>query len=75
MPTATDFPALRGVTLERRASPTNPLGAKSAGEGGMVPVAATVGNAVGAALASFGVQPRALPLSPPRLWSLIHERG
>jgi len=75
LPTATDFPALRGVTLELRPSPTNPLGAKSAGEGGMVPVAAVVGNAVAAALASLGVQPRALPLSPPRIWSLIHERG
>lgn len=74
MPTATDFPAVRGVPLELRASPTNPLGAKSAGEGGIVPVAAAVGNAVAAALASFGVQPRSLPLSPPRIWSLIHDQ-
>ena len=73
MPTATDFPSLRSVALELRLSPTNPLGAKSAGEGGMVPVAATIGNAVAAALRSLGAQPRALPLSPPTIWSLIHE--
>lgn len=74
MPTATDFPALRSIALELRLSPTNPLGVKSAGEGGMVPVAAAVGNAVGAALKSFGALPRTLPLSPSRVWSLIHER-
>jgi carbon-monoxide dehydrogenase large subunit len=74
MPTATDFPNLRSVALELRLSPTNPLGAKSAGEGGMVPVAAAIGNAVGAALKSIGAQPRTLPLSPPKIWSLIHER-
>lgn len=74
MPTATDFPRLRGIALELRLSPTNPLGAKSAGEGGMVPVAAAVGNAIGAALKSLGVQPRTLPLSPSRVWTLIHER-
>lgn len=74
VPTATDFRSLRGFPLELRASPTNPLGAKSAGEGGIVPVAAAVGNAVAAALSSFGVQPQVLPLSPQRIWSLIHER-
>jgi carbon-monoxide dehydrogenase large subunit len=73
MPTATDFPSLRGIALELRPSPTNPLGAKSAGEGGMVPVAAAVGNAVAAALQTLGKQPRALPLSPSRVWSLIHD--
>ncbi len=73
MPTATDFPSLRSIALELRLSPTNPLGAKSAGEGGMVPVAAAVGNAVGAAVRSCGTQPLTLPLSPSKVWSLIHE--
>jgi carbon-monoxide dehydrogenase large subunit len=36
VPTATDFPNVRGVTLELRPSPSNPLGAKGAGEGGIV---------------------------------------
>ena len=73
LPLATDFPNVRGVTLELRPSPTNPLGAKGAGEGGIVAVAATIGNAVAAALASFGVEPKELPLTPPRIWRLIEE--
>jgi carbon-monoxide dehydrogenase large subunit len=64
---------VRGVTLELRRSPSNPLGAKGAGEGGIVSVAATVGNAVAAALASFGVEPNEMPLTPPRIWRLIEE--
>jgi carbon-monoxide dehydrogenase large subunit len=58
MPLATDFPTVRAVTLELRPAPNNPLGAKGAGEGGLVPVAAAVANAVGAALSSLGVELR-----------------
>jgi aerobic carbon-monoxide dehydrogenase large subunit len=73
LPTASDFPNIRGVTMELHRSPSNPLGAKGAGEGGMVAVAATAGNAVAAALADFKVEPNELPLSPPRLWRLIQQ--
>jgi aerobic carbon-monoxide dehydrogenase large subunit len=73
LPTASDFPEIRGLTLELRPSPSNPLGAKGAGEGGMVAVAATAANAVAAALANFGVEPNSLPLSPARVWSLIQQ--
>lgn len=73
LPTASDFPNVRGVTMELHRSPSNPLGAKGAGEGGMVAVAATAGNAVAAALTAFNVEPKELPLSPPRLWRLIHQ--
>jgi carbon-monoxide dehydrogenase large subunit len=73
LPLATDFPNVRGVTLELRPSPSNPLGAKGAGEGGIVAVAATIGNAVAAALVSFGVEPNELPLTPPRIWRSIQE--
>jgi len=73
LPTASDFPEIRAVALEERPSPTNPLGAKGAGEGGIIPVAGVIANAVAAALASFGVSPRELPLSPPRVWALIQE--
>jgi carbon-monoxide dehydrogenase large subunit len=73
LPTASDFPNIRGVTMELHRSPSNPLGAKGAGEGGMVAVAATAGNAVAAALAAFKVEPNELPLSPPRLWRLIQQ--
>jgi carbon-monoxide dehydrogenase large subunit len=71
LPTASDFPNIRAVALEERPSPTNPLGAKGAGEGGIIPVGGVIANAVAAALGSLGVEPRDLPLSPPRVWELI----
>jgi aerobic carbon-monoxide dehydrogenase large subunit len=73
MPSATDFPKIRAIVLENSPSPFNPLGAKGAGEGGIVPVAGVVANAVASALAPLGVVPRELPLSPPKLWSLIQS--
>jgi carbon-monoxide dehydrogenase large subunit len=74
LPTASDFPTIRAVALEERPSPTNPLGAKGAGEGGIIPVAGVIANAVAAALGSLGVEPRELPLSPPRVWELINKK-
>jgi carbon-monoxide dehydrogenase large subunit len=74
LPTASDFPNIRVVALELYPSPNNPLGAKGAGEGGVIPVGGVIANAVAAALGSLGVQPRELPLSPPRVWQLIKER-
>ncbi|MGM5024643.1 xanthine dehydrogenase family protein molybdopterin-binding subunit [Tardiphaga sp. 862_B3_N4_1] len=71
VPTASDFPVLRAVTLELQPSPSNPLGAKGAGEGGIVAVAAATANAVAAALAPLNVEIHHLPLTPPRLWRLI----
>jgi carbon-monoxide dehydrogenase large subunit len=71
LPTATDFPNIRAIVLENSPSPFNPLGAKGAGEGGIVPVGGVVANAVAAALAPLGIQPRELPFSPPRIWQLI----
>src|SRR5207244_425054 len=58
MPTASDFPSIRGRFLNLAPAPGNPLGAKGGGEGGLVAVAAAIGNAVSAALSSFGVQAR-----------------
>jgi len=75
MPTASDFPNIRAIALELRPSPNNPLGAKGAGEGGIIPVGGVIANAVAAALRSFGVQPRELPLSPPHVWQLIQDAG
>ena len=72
MPTASDFPNIRAVALEDKPSPNNPLGAKGAGEGGVIPVGGVIANAVAAALAPFGVEPRDLPLSPERVWQLIN---
>ncbi|MEO7728524.1 MAG: xanthine dehydrogenase family protein molybdopterin-binding subunit [Burkholderiales bacterium] len=70
---ATDFPNIRAFALELRPSPNNPLGAKGAGEGGIIPVGGVIANAIAAALASLRVKTNHLPLSPPRLWSLIRQ--
>ena len=74
IPVATDYPQLTAVSLELHPSPNNPLGAKGAGEGGVIPVGGALSNAVAAALGSLGVEPRQLPLTPPRLWQLIEDR-
>jgi carbon-monoxide dehydrogenase large subunit len=73
VPVATDYPHLRAISLEEHPSPNNPLGAKGAGEGGIIPVGGALSNAVAAALSSLGVEPRALPLTPPRVWQLIQD--
>jgi carbon-monoxide dehydrogenase large subunit len=73
LPTASDFPCIRAVALEEKPAPHNPLGAKGAGEGGIIPVGGVIANAVAAALASLGVQPHELPLTPPRVWELIRD--
>jgi aerobic carbon-monoxide dehydrogenase large subunit len=71
VPTASDFPTIRAVVMGTHPSPINPLGAKGAGEGGIISVGGVMANAVAAALRAFGVEPRALPLSPPAVWQLI----
>jgi carbon-monoxide dehydrogenase large subunit len=72
IPTATDFPRIRAISLQHRPSPTNPLGVKGAGEGGIIPVGGLMANAVAGALSSLGAAPNELPLSPPRVWRLAN---
>ena len=71
LPTATDIPNVETVHLDLAPSPLNPLGAKGAGQGGIVAPGAALGNAVSHALSSFGVQVRDLPLSPDHIRRLI----
>ena len=72
IPIATDFPKIRAISLEHRPSPTNPLGVKGAGEGGIIPVGGLMANAVAAALSALGAEPNELPLSAPRVWRLAN---
>ena len=71
IPTAADFPEIRGFVMESHPSPINPLGAKGAGEGGIIPVGGVIANAVADALVAFGVEPRNLPLTPGAVWQLL----
>jgi carbon-monoxide dehydrogenase large subunit len=71
LPTCTDFPNLRCVVTDDYPSPINPLGAKGAGEGGIIAAGGCMANAVANALQSFGANPRELPLSPGYIWELV----
>jgi carbon-monoxide dehydrogenase large subunit len=71
IPTASDFPNIRAVMLEQHPSPINPLGAKGAGEGGIIAAGGVMANAVANALDSLGVELRELPLSPTKIWDMV----
>jgi aerobic carbon-monoxide dehydrogenase large subunit len=71
IPTASDFPVIRAIVQGNHPSPINPLGAKGAGEGGIIAAGGVMANAVANALSSLGVEPRELPLSPTKIWELV----
>ena len=73
VPLATDYPHIHCVSMESYPSPINPLGAKGAGEGGIIPVGGAIANAVASALKSFNVKPDHMPLSPYRVWSILQD--
>jgi carbon-monoxide dehydrogenase large subunit len=75
IPVATDYPVVRAISLEQHPSPNNPLGAKGAGEGGIIPVGGAIANAVSNALRSLNVEVSELPLTPPRVWQMINANG
>jgi carbon-monoxide dehydrogenase large subunit len=60
--TAADMPPLTKNHTETP-SPTNPLGAKGAGEGGTIPTAAAVASAVEHALEETGITVDHYPIS------------
>jgi carbon-monoxide dehydrogenase large subunit len=70
LPTSTDVPGIE-LLFHESPSPFNPLGVKGVGEGGTVPVAATVVSAVEDALGPFGVHLAQAPITPVRLLELI----
>jgi len=73
VPIACEYPHIRAMSLEQYPSPNNPLGAKGAGEGGIIPVGGVLANAVASALAGFAVEPRELPLTPCAVWELVQR--
>jgi CO/xanthine dehydrogenase Mo-binding subunit len=75
LPTASELPKEVVVhMLDDFPSALNPLGAKGAGEGGIVPAAAVISNAVEDALAPFGVQITTLPLTHNRLRAMLRGK-
>ncbi|MBK0392140.1 xanthine dehydrogenase family protein molybdopterin-binding subunit [Ramlibacter algicola] len=63
LPSSTDFENVDALTLELCPSPSNPLGVKGAGEGGIIGTGGALANAVSNALAQFGVSVTRLPMS------------
>ena len=68
IPTVQDIPFhLESILVENGDGP-GPYGAKGAGEGGILAIAAAIGSAVNEAA---GVTIRELPLTPERIWQAI----
>ena len=70
VPRLRDTPRRITSVLAERADGVGPYGAKGAGEGALNPIPAAVAAAVGRAV---GVWPTELPLTPPRVWSLLQQ--
>jgi CO/xanthine dehydrogenase Mo-binding subunit len=68
VPLASDLPESVKAILVENADGPGPFGAKGMGEGGGLPVAPAVANAVARAT---GVRIRDLPLTPERVWSAL----
>ncbi|HEV2337154.1 MAG TPA: molybdopterin cofactor-binding domain-containing protein, partial [Stellaceae bacterium] len=70
MPTARETPAIEVMITEDAPSPLNPLGIKSAGEGGITPVGAVIASAIDAAIGIPGAITQ-LPATPQRIKALL----
>ena len=73
VPTADTVPTIETDHVETP-SPLNPLGVKGAGEAGAIPVGPLFAQAIEDALQGLGIEILEIPLSPSRLFSLVHER-
>jgi CO/xanthine dehydrogenase Mo-binding subunit len=72
IPTIQDIPLeLESILIENADGP-GPYGAKGAGEGGILAIAAAIGSAINEAA---GVTIRDLPLTPERVWHAIREKA
>jgi CO/xanthine dehydrogenase Mo-binding subunit len=71
VPMFEDLPQrLHTILLENGNGP-GPFGSKGLGEGGLLPVASAVANAVSRAV---GVRIQTLPLTPPNVWRALREK-
>ncbi len=74
MPRADDLPSVAVESLPVP-TPTNPLGAKGAGEAGTVGSLAAVISAVSDALAPLGIDHIDMPATSERIWRAIRDAG
>ena len=74
LPTAVETPKWEtGHTVTP--SPHHPLGAKGVGESATVGAPAAIANAVVDALWHLGVRHVDIPITPPKVWKLLREKG
>jgi aerobic carbon-monoxide dehydrogenase large subunit len=74
LPTAVETPAWEtGKTITP--SPHHPLGAKGVGESATVGAPPAIANAVVDALAHLGVTNIDIPITPHKVWAILHEHG
>jgi len=66
LPTASDVPDIEVIHLESP-SPLNPLGVKGVGEGGAIGPPPAIANAIADALAPFGAEFNATPITPEQI--------
>jgi len=71
IPTAAEIPRIE-IAHQVTPSPLNPLGSKGVGEAGAIPVPALFAQAVENALGVDGLEILESPLSPQRLFELLH---
>ena len=73
--TAADAPRTFEIRHLESPTPLNPLGAKGAGEGGIMPVHPLIAQAIEDALAPFGARVTGIPLTRPGIWTLALRRA
>jgi CO/xanthine dehydrogenase Mo-binding subunit len=71
VPRFADVPAKLDTILIENGNGPGPFGSKGIGEGGLLPVASAVANAVARAV---GVRIQELPLTPPRVWRALQAK-
>jgi carbon-monoxide dehydrogenase large subunit len=74
IPSATEIPRIE-IGHEVTKSPLNPIGSKGAGEAGTIPVPALFAQAFEDALRDYDVEILEMPLSPNRLFELLHKKA
>ncbi len=74
IPAAAEMPEIVGGRLVNPA-PSNPLGAKGAGEAGCIGAPPAIVNAVLDALRPHGVRDLEMPLTPGRVWQALRDAG
>jgi CO/xanthine dehydrogenase Mo-binding subunit len=73
LPTSMDVPRIE-IGHHETPSPLNPLGIKGAGEAGAIPTGPLFAQAIENALADYDLEILEIPLSPNRLFELLHEQ-